>query len=152
MRNNEFLEDMLFDLWENHFCDVPRMNLVIIQFGKYSKRQLGCIKLASGRTKIKGLLKKKKDEHVVQDDGRVTVITLTKYFQHDAVPDFVIKATIAHELCHYTHGFSSPLEKRFEKPHQGNIIRKELAQRGLLENQLDADRWLKDNWLDIVTS
>lgn len=150
MRDNSFLEDILYDLWESHFCDVPRKNLVLIQFGKYSKRQLGSIKLAGERTKIKGLLKKKKDEYVVQDDTRVTVITITRYFQNDVVPEFVVRATVAHELCHYTHGFSSPLEKLFEKPHQGNIVLKELKKRGLLENQRDADVWLRENWLDIV--
>ena len=58
MRNREFLENILYNLWENYFCDIPRHNLVIIKYGKYSKRQLGSIKLANRNTKIKGLLKK----------------------------------------------------------------------------------------------
>lgn len=150
MRDDKYLEEMLFELWDNHFCDVPRKNLVVIKFGKYSKRQLGSIKIANQRTKIKGFMKKREKELEVQDIKSITVITITKYFQHDLVPEFVIRATIAHELCHYTHGFQSPLKKQFEHPHQGNVINKELAKRGLLEEQIEADRWLKKNWLDII--
>lgn len=152
MRDNEFLENILYDLWENHFCDIPRKNFVLIKYGKYSKRQLGSIKLANRNTKIKGLLKKKKDEYISQDDKSITVITVTRYFKNELIPKFVVRATVAHELCHYAHGFSSPLEKRFKKPHQGSIIKKELASRGLLEEQIEADKWLKENWLDIISS
>ncbi len=150
MRDNEYLENLLYDLWENHFCDVPRHNLVIIKFGKYSKRQLGCISLARDGSKIKSILKKKKDEYEVQDEKSISVITITRYFQNMIVPEYVIRATIAHELCHYTHGFNSPLQKRFDKPHQGNVINKELSSRDLIEDQKKADLWLKKNWLDII--
>lgn len=152
MRNNEFLENILYNLWDNHFCDVPRKNLVLIKYGKYSKRQLGSIKLANKKTKIKSLLDKKGSEHMIQDDKRITVITINRYFQSEIVPEFVVRAVIAHELCHYTHGFSSPLEKRFEKPHRGSIIDKELESRELIENQRKADLWLKDNWSSIIMS
>lgn len=150
MRKNLDLEEMMYELWENNFCDVPRLNLVLIKFGKYSKRQLGCIKLANKSTKIKSILKKKKKDYEIQDDKSISLITVTKYFEKDFVPDFVVKATIAHEMCHYTHGFNSPLEKRFDKPHQGNIIKKELKKRGLIEEYVQAEKWLKENWREIV--
>jgi hypothetical protein len=150
MRDNKYLENILYDLWDNHFCDVPRKNLVVIKFGKYSKRQLGSIKLANRYTKIKGLMKKRREELEVQDEKSVTVITVTRYFQNEIVPEYVIRATIAHELCHYTHGFQSPLEKRFDHPHRGNVIKKELAKRDLLDQEKEAEKWLKENWLKIV--
>jgi hypothetical protein len=152
MRNEEFLENLLYELWEDHFCDVPRTNLVLIKYGKYSRRQLGSIKLAREGTRIKGLLNKKKEDYEVQDDKSITVITITRHFENENIPEFVVRATITHELCHYAHGFSSPLQKRFKNPHQGNIINKELANRGLLEEQRKADIWLKDNWIDIISS
>jgi hypothetical protein len=152
MRDREFLEKILYDLWENYFCDVPRKNLVLIKYGKYSKRQLGSIKLANERTKIKGLLKQKQKDYDTQDNKSITVITVTRYFQQEVVPEFVVRATIAHELCHYAHGFSSPLQKRFQKPHQGSVIEKELKKRGLLKKQEIVDKWLKENWMDIVSS
>jgi hypothetical protein len=151
MRDREFLEKTLYDLWENYFCDIPRKNLVLIKYGKYSKRQLGSIKLANERTKIKGLLKQKQKDYDTQDNKSITVITVTRYFQQEVVPEFVVRATIAHELCHYAHGFSSPLQKRFQKPHQGSVIEKELKKRGLLKKQEIVDKWLKENWLDIIS-
>ena len=45
IRDNKYLENLLYDLWENNFCDVARLNLVTIKYGKYSKRQLGSIKM-----------------------------------------------------------------------------------------------------------
>ena len=152
MRDTKFLENILYILWENHFCDVPRHNLVIIKYGKFSKRQLGSIKLANRRTKIKGLLKTKKNDYLAQDHKSITVITVTRYFQNEIVPEFVVRAVIAHELCHYAHGFSSPLEKRFDKPHQGSIVKKELKKRDLLEQQKEADDWIKKYWPKVVLS
>ena len=151
MRDIKFLENILYDLWENHFCDVPRHNLVLIKYGKFSKRQLGSIKIANTRTRIKSILKEKKDDLLVQDHKSITVITMTKYFESETVPEFVVRAVIAHELCHYAHGFSSPLEKRFDKPHQGGIVKKELEKRGLLEEQERADRWIKKYWKEIIS-
>ncbi len=151
MRDNNYLENLLYELWENHFCDIPRKNLVLIKFGKYSKRQLGCISLAREGSKIKSLMKKKVDEYMVQDNKSISIVTITRYFKNEIVPEYVVKATIAHELCHYAHGFSSPLEKQFQKPHQGNVINKELKKRGLLEEQKRADLWLKDHWLAVIS-
>jgi hypothetical protein len=142
----------MYDLWDDHFSDVPRKNLVLIMFGKYARRQLGCIKLANNNTKVKGLLRKKLDDYEIQDDKSISVIIVTRYFQEDFIPDFVVRSTIAHELCHYTHGFNSPLEKLFDKPHQGNIVKKELKKRGLLGEYIRAEKWLKENWRDVLDS
>lgn len=151
MRNIKFLEDILYDLWENNFCDIPRKNLVVIKYGKRSKRQLGSIKLANRKTKIRGIMRNKENDYLVQDDKSITVITINRYFRNEVIPEFIVRATVAHELCHYAHGFSSPLEKRFVNPHQGSVIKKELQKRGLLEEQNRADNWLKDYWLGIIT-
>jgi hypothetical protein len=147
MRDNNYLEEQLYDIWENHFADVPRKNYVVIKFGKYSRRQLGSIKWASKRTKIKGLLNKIKEDIKSQDDKRVTVITITKYFQHEEVPDEVVRQTIAHELVHYTHGFHSPLKQIYKHPHRGRIVEKELHKRGLQDTFQFSEEWLKKNWL-----
>lgn len=151
MRNTEFLENILYDLWENHFCDVPRHNLVIIKYGKFSKRQLGSIKIANSKTKIKKMLKEKWNDLLAQDDKSITVITISRYFQNEIIPEFVLRAVVAHELCHYTHGFSSPLEKRFNNPHQGSVVKKELKKRGLWEEQEKADEWIEKHWRRIVS-
>jgi hypothetical protein len=151
-RDNKWLNKQLHDLWENYFADVPRKNLVIIKFGRASKRQLGSIKWANKKTRIKSIMKRKEIQqiHQVQDDKRVTVITITKKFQDLKIPKYVVLSTIAHELCHYTHGFSSPQTKQYKYPHQGSVVIKELKARGLSNLYKKARKWLKANWLNYI--
>jgi hypothetical protein len=146
MRNNNYLEERLYLLWEDHFADVPRKNLVLIKFGKKSKRQLGSIRWVRERTGVKSLLKKRVDEYKEQDDKRISLITITKYFQDERIPEYVIDGTIAHELVHYVHGFHSPLQQLYKHPHKGGIVKKELIKRGLGEVHRSAEGWLKHEW------
>lgn len=146
MRDNSYLEDRLYFLWENFFNDVPRKNLVLIKFGKGSSRQLGSIKWANQNTKVNALLKKKVDEIDVADDKRISVITLTKIFQNEEVPEYILDATIAHEMVHYTHGFHSPIERSVKHPHKGRAVEKELEKRGLGDMYAQSQVWLKANW------
>lgn len=143
MRDNAWLEEKMFNLWEDHFADVPRKNLVIIKFGRGSKRQLGCITWADKRTRgIKNALK----DHEYQDDKRVSVIRITSKFKDERIPEEVVLATIAHEMCHYTHGFHSPLQQIYNHPHKGGVIRKEMEKRGLKDIYRFSKKWLKENW------
>lgn len=150
MRDNSYLEDRLYYIWENFFADVPRMNLVLIKFGKGSARQLGSIKWARESSKIKGDLKKKKEELEVADDKRISIITITKLFQDEKIPEYIIDATIAHELVHYTHGFHSPLPRIVTHPHKGKVVEKELFKRNLGEMYAFSEKWLKENWKSIL--
>ena len=149
-RNNLWLEEKLYSIWEDHFADVPRKNLVLIKFGKGSKRQLGSIKWANSNSKIKSALKKLKEDWQIADDKRISIITITKHFQDPAIPDFIPIATIAHELVHYTHGFHSPLPQIVDHPHRGNIVKKELTRRGLGDVYLNSEKWLKANWVNYL--
>lgn len=151
-RDIKYLEDSMFRLWEDHFSDVPRKNLVLIHFGRYSKRRLGSIKWADNNTRIKYLLDRKKEILDIDDDNRVTVITVTRYFEDPQIPDHVVDMTIAHEIVHYSHGFHSPLPKLYKVPHQGGIVKKELSKRGLGEVVSSSERWLKDNWYSYLSS
>ena len=142
----------MYEVWEGYFSDVPRKNFVITKFGKYAKRQLGCIKYVRGKTKVKYLLKKYKEEIISQDINTVSIIVLTKYFQDDEIPEYVLISTIAHEISHYAHGFHSPLQQIYEKPHQGGIVKKEMDKRGLKEIQEMSAVWLKENWVNIISN
>lgn len=146
-RDNEWLEDLMYDLWENNFNDVPRKNLVVIKFGKHSKRQLGCIQMASSRTTgIKDQL-----QNIDKNDIKnISLITITRYFKDPRIPKEIVLGTIAHEMCHYAHGFSSPLQKIYDHPHKGGVIRKELSKRGLGELYKYCNKWLKLNWSKFV--
>ena len=147
-RTNKWLVDKLYYIWENYFADVPRKNLVVIKFGRSSRSQLGSIKWATNRTRIKGLMKNKdlQNFYKAQDDKRITVITVTQKFKKLEIPDYVVESTIAHELCHYVHGFSSPLKQIYRNPHQGGVIKKELSRRGFGEIHKKAKIGLKKYW------
>lgn len=111
VRDSRWLLSRLDEIWSNHFPDVKQTNRVFIRFGRFSRLRLGSIKLdkKSGNS----------------------VITLTGMFKKYNIPQTVVDHTIAHELCHYTHGFSSPRPKLHQYPHHGGVIRQELKARGL---------------------
>lgn len=151
IRDNKYLENLLYDIWEEYFCDVARLNLVAIKFGKYSRKRLGSIKLIRDNSIFERYLKKYTLDRNIFEEESVSLITLTRYFSLDHVPEFIIKYTIIHELCHYTHGFNSPLEKRFSHPHRGGIIKKEYQYRGLSYLYTDSKKWLSENWVKVVS-
>ncbi len=148
---NTDLQNLLYEIWEKHFDDVPRKNLVIVKFGKFSKQRLGSIKWARDLKGVKSLYNSFEEEHKAQDDKRITLIILTRYFTQENIPEFLIKTTLAHEIVHYTHGFNSPLEQKYKYPHQGRIIEKELKKRGLGREYDLSEKWLKENWRKVVS-
>lgn len=150
MRDNQWLQEKLYHIWEDYFVDIPRKNVVVIKFGKSSYRQLGCIKWANSKTR--GLKKIMKLYPFIEDDKRISLITISKLFMSEEVPEYVVLSTIAHELCHYSHGFNSPLKQVHKHPHRGSIIRNEMKRRGLQNNHEKANKWLKKNWRSIVLS
>ncbi len=126
-RDDNWLYQLLDQTWDAHFSDVPQDNIVRIVFGRKAKNRLGSIKL---------------DPH----DRQVSIITINGLFRDPAVPEFVVKATLVHELSHYAHGFNSPVQQKYRHPHAGGVMRAEYAERGLLQLYLDQKRWLKANW------
>jgi hypothetical protein len=142
----------MYDVWEEYFNDVPRQNFVITNFGRYSKRQLGCIKYATEQTRIKELLKKYENDIVLQDIDSVSVILLTRYFKSLDIPEFVLVSTLSHELCHYTHGFHSPLPKKYKYPHKGGVVKKEMQHRGLEKILSKSNLWLESNWRKVISN
>ena len=149
---NTNLQELLYEIWETYFADVPRKNLVIVKFGKFSKQRLGSIKWVRDLKGVKSIYKKYEKDHKVQDDGRITLIILTRYFTLPQIPDFLVKTTLAHELVHYSHGFNSPLEKKYKYPHQGRIIDKELNKRGLGKELQLSEKWLKEHWKEVINN
>lgn len=130
-RDQEWLESLLADIWYRHFLDVPQNNDVRIIWAKRAKRRLGSIEID-------------------RQDGHTTIIKVNRLFQDLDVPEYVIRATIVHEMTHYAHGFGSPHERRQKHPHSGGVIRKEFAERGLVDLYLQQKRWLKDHWLLVL--
>ena len=143
MRDNQWLGEKMYELWENYFCDVPRQNKVVIKFGRRAHQTLGSIK-------YKGRLSRQDPEFKNHDDKRITEITITRYFADPRVPDKVVLGTIAHEMIHYAHGFHSPLKQQYEHPHQGGLIKKEMEKRGLEQLYALSKKWIKEKWQDYL--
>ncbi len=131
MRDEAWLQQLLDSTWDSYFADVPQQNDVRIIFGRRAKRRLGSIGLDPR-------------------DPNVSVITMNGLFRLPEVPESVILATLVHELTHYAHGFNSPLSQRQQHPHAGGVMRREFAERGLLDLYLEQKCWLKDHWLALV--
>ncbi len=130
-RDQEWLENMLADIWYKYFREVRQDNDVRIVYGRKAKRRLGSISLD-------------------RKDMKTSVITINPIYQDIEIPEFVVEATIVHEMTHYAHGFNSPLEQKQKHPHSGGVIRREFAERGLEDLYLQQKQWLKDNWSGFV--
>jgi len=133
VRDDKWLQEILDKIWDNYFNDVPQVNDVRIGFGRRAKRRLGSIGLDRGH-------------------GNTSVIVINSVFKRQDVPEFVVEATIFHELTHYAHGFNSPLEQSNAHPHAGGVMRREFDERGLLDLYIQQKRWLKLNWPSIIES
>lgn len=110
-RDNVWLRARLTYLWSAYFADIEKKNTVVIKFGRWAKCQFG----------------------VITYDRRTSIstITINKMFAYGHIPDVVVDHTIAHELVHYAHGFSSPHKRKHKYPHHGGVVNKDLVARGL---------------------
>lgn len=131
MRDDKWLFQQLDEVWETFFPDMPQDNDVRIVWGRRARQRLGSIS---------------RDKN--NDAG--TLITINSLFKDEQIPDFVVQATIAHELAHYAHGFHSPLERKFEKPHEGGVVHRELDERGAKKLEQMSKKWLKENWREYL--
>lgn len=131
MRTDEWLQARFEHIWGNFFNDLPPDHNIIIKFGAKARTRLGSIKLIESR-------------------GSTTQITITGFFKDEVIPEHVVDAVIGHELCHYAHGFFSPLPKFSKHPHKGGIVDKELVKRGMGDYLKLQKKWLKDNWRNYV--
>lgn len=129
MRDNLWLDLKLSEIWEKHFSDISRLNEVYIKFGRNARTRLGSIRKIGKSS---------------------TLITITGYFKDERAPEFMIDATVAHELCHYAHGFFSPHPKLSKHPHQGGLVDNELKRRGFGDQLKMQKKWLKDEWPKII--
>ena len=134
-RNNQWLAAKLNALIGVYFPDLEIKNRLSIRFGKRSRRQLGCIaKKYSG-----SVLKRIQGEFESE-------IRINGLFRSLEIPEEVVYGTIIHELCHYAHGFSSPLPQLSKHPHSGGVIKAEMIKRGAGDIYLIEKKWLKQNW------
>lgn len=131
MRDQAWLDIFLDQTWCKYFAEVERSNTIVIRFGRKARTRLGSITSRPGQ------------EHE-------SIITLNGLFRDPAIPEFVLEATLVHELCHYAHGFNSPLPQKFQHPHRGGVMRREFAERGAEPLYHQQKSWLKQHWAKVV--
>ena len=124
MRDDAWLKNRLNEIWDLRFIDVPKVNQVNIRFKGKWKTKFGHIKLKNN----------------------VTEIVVNSLFKNEEVPQYIIDLTVAHELVHYSHGFQSPLERKFQYPHQGGIVNKELKRRGFRDALAMEKKIFRKEW------
>jgi hypothetical protein len=129
MRDEKWLFQKLDEVWDTYFPEMDQPNDVRIVWGRKAKCRLGSIKLGSQI-----------------GDHRETIITINGLFRDELIPEFVVLATIGHELAHYAHGFNSPFEQKYQTPHAGGVVHHELRRRGLDVLEKKQKKWLKENW------
>lgn len=128
MRDDRWLAERLEQIWQTQFPDVTRLNTVKTRFKGKWKNKFGHIK------KLKN-----------QD----TEIAVNGLFKQEVIPEYIIDLTLAHEIVHYSHGFSSPLPKLYRHPHAGGIVRRELKARGLGLLLRKERQFVKKEWIGI---
>lgn len=131
VRDDAWLLSRLDYLWSNYFQDVPQINPVFIKFGRFARLRFGSIRMDSKTQK--------------------TYIVITGMFKDPKIPQEVVDHTIAHELAHYAHGFSSPHKRLHKFPHEGGIIKAELENRGLIYLYKAYKEWIK-KYKDLLRS
>ncbi len=143
MRDHRWLEEQLEFLLKKYFANVAITNPIEIRWGREAKYRFGSIKLVSGK-RDKGFKGIKSLIHSIGDSKpEKSIITVTSMFRDEQVPLGVVYYTIAHELCHYAHGFSSTNKRLFRHPHHGGVINRELKERGAEMLIPIFKRWLK---------
>ena len=139
MRNQEWLENRLEYIQRRHFADADISNPLFIKFGRKARTRLGSIK------------KKYPKSVFARLSGHFeTEITINSHFKDAIIPEYVIDAVIGHELCHYVHGFSSPLPQLARHPHKGGIVNNEMSERGMGELEKKQKRWIKQHWVEYL--
>lgn len=134
-RNQNWLNNKLNIILKRYFPDIEIKNNLSIRFSKRSRRQLGCI------------AKKHSGSVMERLKGRFdTEIRINGLFRDPTIPEEVVEGTIIHELCHYAHGFSSPLPQLSRYPHSGGVIKAEMIKRGAGDIYLAEKKWLRQNW------
>ncbi len=128
MRDENWLKTRTDQIWQLLFPDVPKLNHV--------------------KTRFKGKWKNKFG-HIKRLKSQDTEIAINGLFKEEIIPEYIIDLTIAHELIHYSHGFSSPLPRKYKHPHAGGVVTRELKARGFEHLLRKEKQFVKNDWIKI---
>lgn len=130
LRDNRWLQDRVRALWNTYYSDARTGYPIVAKFGPRARYRYGSI----------------------YSCGETCYILINRLFAHPDVPEYVIDATLCHELAHYVHGWGSGLPKLFAHPHRNGVVDKEMEARGCYEIEERAGAWRKAQWQDFYAS
>lgn len=144
MRDHTWLKNRLDELLKTLFAEMPITNPIEIRWGREAKFRFGSVRLErpKGFRSLR-LLKRLKSLNSTVTPNK-SVVTITKLFASEEVPSDVVLYTIAHELTHYAHGFSSTNKRMFRHPHHGGVVNREIEKRGGARYVRAYKSWLKE--------
>lgn len=125
LRDGKWLQARLDCLCKEYFSDLPAGLPIRIVFGTPSLHLLGSIRSRNGEC----------------------ILRLSGLYRWMEVPEWVVDATIVHELAHYVHGFGSGLERMHTHAHRGGVVDAELERRGLVGMSRNAKQWRSQHWM-----
>ncbi len=142
-RDEKWLKGQLDYLLSKYFPNIKMHEPIEICWGREAKFRFGSIRLIKPRIfrKLGGLGSLRKLSKV---EPEKSVVTITSMFKSPKIPTKVVQYTIAHELTHYAHGFSSSNRRLFRHPHHGGVVNRELTERGAKDLIGAFKKWLKD--------
>lgn len=123
MLSDTFLTRKTGQLCREYFPRKQITNLLVVRWGKAWSTKLGHIKPL-------------KNVHYG------SLIEINAVLNDDRIPEFVVEATLLHELIHYFQGFGSNHKRTQKHPHQGGVIEKEFAKFGWQEIAQKQDAWI----------
>ena len=142
LRNHQWLQKQLDFLLTKYFADLTITTPIEIKFGREAKYRFGSIRLYKPRSHLRGV-KLFSPRRWKSSQPQKSVITITSLFAKQDVLAKVVQYTIAHEICHYHHGFSSANRRLFKYPHHGGVVNNELTRRGADDLISAYKKWLK---------
>lgn len=128
---DEALTRKAIQLIQENWAQEELTNMLVIRWGKKWSSKLGHIK-------------------PLKDEKYGSLIEINSILKEPEVPDYVLDAVIMHELVHYFHGFGSNKQRKHKHPHRGGIVDKELIELGWGEIIQKQDKWVKENWLELL--
>ncbi len=130
LRDSQWLEQRVKHIWDTYYSDGPSGYPIRVRFGPKARYRYGSI----------------------YSRGEACYVLVNALFAHPDVPEYVVDATLAHELAHYVHGYGSGLRKLHAHPHRGGVVDKEMEKRGCLFLEVKASEWRRTRWQDFYTT
>lgn len=130
MHSDTLLAKKTAQLVRENFSKHEISNLLCVRWGKPWKSKLGHIK-------------------PFKNTEFGSLIEINSVLNDPRVPEFVVEATLLHELIHYFQGFGSNKPRQRRHPHRGGSVQNEMARFGWTQIQQKQDEWVKQNFFHL---